>query len=110
MNEKTQSVPEHPYITRHPGIGGGEPVIVGSRVRVSNIAALYKAGESIDQIARAFPHIPREAILDAIAYYQKHREEIDKLIEESRIERVLEKHGAWMDAGGVVHFKPSPSE
>jgi len=74
---------EHPYIVRIPGIAGGEPIIKGSRVPVRAIVLHYKAGESIEEILEAYPHLPPAAVLDAISYYLDHQEEIEALIQEA---------------------------
>jgi uncharacterized protein (DUF433 family) len=82
---------EHPYIVRVPGIASGEPIIKGTRVPVRAIVLHYKAGETLDEILEAHPHLPPAAVFDAISYYLDHQEEIEALIEENRPERVMEK-------------------
>lgn len=42
---------EHPYIVRIPGVCDGRPIIRGSRVAVWQIAWLFKAGETVDELA-----------------------------------------------------------
>lgn len=58
--------PEHPSIVRIAGVLGGEPVIRGTRVPVRAIALHYKAGETIDEILEAYPHLPPAAVVDAM--------------------------------------------
>ncbi|MBC7226589.1 MAG: DUF433 domain-containing protein [Thermoflexales bacterium] len=99
--------PEHPYIVRVEGILGGEPVIRGTRVPVRAIALHYKAGETIDEILEAYPHLPPAAVVDAISYYLDHQEEIEQLIEENRPERVIEEHHLKIGPKGEVIFPPS---
>ncbi len=95
---------EHLYIVRVAGILGGEPVIRGTRVPVRAIALLYKAGETIDEILGAYPHLPPAAVVDAIGYYLDHQGEIERLIEENRPERVIEKYHLKIGAKGEVIF------
>ena len=72
----------HPYITSEKEIGGGRPIIAGTRTRVSNIIAYYKLGLSPEEVAREFPHLTLSHVHDAISYYYEHQEEIDREIDE----------------------------
>ncbi|MCL4456620.1 MAG: DUF433 domain-containing protein [Nitrospirae bacterium] len=72
----------HPYITFREDIGGGSPIIVGTRTRVSNLVAYHKLGLSPEELAREFPHLTLSQIYDALSYYYEHREEIDREIDE----------------------------
>lgn len=72
----------HPYITSGKGIGGGRPIISGTRTRVSNLIAYYKLGLSPEDIAREFTHLTLSQIHDALSYYYEHQEEIDREIDE----------------------------
>ncbi|MFQ5812332.1 MAG: DUF433 domain-containing protein [Anaerolineae bacterium] len=93
---------EHPYIVRVPGIASGEPIIKGTRVPVRAIVLHYKASETLDEILEAYPHVPPAGVFDAISYYLDHQEEIEALIEENRLERVMEKHGLKIGAKGQL--------
>jgi uncharacterized protein (DUF433 family)/PHD/YefM family antitoxin component YafN of YafNO toxin-antitoxin module len=93
---------EHPYIVRVPGIAGGEPIIKGTRVPVRAVVLHYKASETLDEILEAYPHLPPAGVFDAISYYLDHQEEIEALIEENRLERVMEKHGLKIGAEGQL--------
>ncbi|MCS7179298.1 MAG: DUF433 domain-containing protein [Anaerolineae bacterium] len=99
---------EHPYIVRVAGVVGGEPVIRGTRVPVRAIALHYKAGETIDEILEAYPHLPPAAVVDAISYYLDHQEEIERLIEENQPERVFEEYGMKVGPKGQRIFCASP--
>jgi len=84
----------HPYITSAKKIGGGRPIIAGTRTRVSNIVAYYKLGLSPEELAREFPHITLSQIHDALSYYYEHQEELDREIDEDsedNIEKLLLK-------------------
>ena len=83
---KTRVVPDgaHPRIVRQPGVHGGEPVIRGSRVTVRDAVELTRAGESVEEIGVAFPHITTAEIGAALAFYADNRDEIDHSIEEGK--------------------------
>ncbi|MCX7841059.1 MAG: DUF433 domain-containing protein, partial [Anaerolineae bacterium] len=94
-----------PYIVRVKGVCDGRPIIKGSRVSVRDIAALYKRGETIDEILQTYRRLKPAAIYDAISYYHDHQAEIEQEIRENRIEYVLEKYNAMLDARGRVIFR-----
>lgn len=93
---------EHPYVIRHAGIGGGEPIIKGTRIAVQLIAGYYKRGAAIEEIERDYPFLTAAAIHDAISYYLDHQVEIEELIAANRIEQVLQRRGLVMDKNGVI--------
>ena len=45
----------HPYIISKKDISGGNPIIVGTRTRVSNIVAYHKLGLSPENYFVSFP-------------------------------------------------------
>jgi len=92
----------HPYVIRREGFRGGRPILRGASIPVWLIAAMWKSGDTIDEISQAYPHAPLAAIFDAISYYLDHREEIESQIAENRIERVLKDTGATMTDDGVI--------
>jgi uncharacterized protein (DUF433 family) len=101
---------EHPHIVRQPGVCGGSPIIRGTRISVRHVAELFKAGESVENILRSFPHLQPSWVHDAISYYLDHKPEIEREIEENQIESVLARTGGVMDEKGIVRFpngKPS---
>ena len=98
---------EHAHVVRMPGVCGGSPLIRGTRITVRHVAVLMKAGESVDQIVQTFPHLKESWVHDAISYYLDHQPEIDKEIEDNRIENVLAEQGGVMDEKGVVRFPRS---
>ncbi len=95
---------EHPYIVRVPGICGGRPTIKGTRITVQLIAALYKAGDSVEEILQSYPHLPAAAVYDAISYYLDHQSEIEQEIANNRLEAVMAKHDLTMDEHGRIQF------
>lgn len=82
---------KHLYIEKKKGVCGGEPVIKGTRISVSLIVELERAGHSVDEMVTLYPHITHAQIYDALSYYYDHKEEIDKIIDENREEYWLEK-------------------
>ena len=95
---------EHPYIVRREGFRGGRPILRGSSMPVWLVAAMWRSGDTADDILRAYPHLEPAAVYDAISYYLDHRAEIEAQIEENRIERALKDTGATMNAEGVITF------
>jgi uncharacterized protein (DUF433 family) len=75
------SEPQGQLIVQVPGIHGGEPVVRGTRVPVRSIVIAYERDGDIDHVARSFT-LNRDQVEAALAYYQKHTEEIDQLIDE----------------------------
>lgn len=71
----------HPYIGSYAELAGGEPVIAGTRVSVRAIIEYDRLYRDVERILRALPHLTREQIQDALAYYADHSEEIDSYIE-----------------------------
>lgn len=84
---------EHPRIVRQPDVSGGEPIIRGTRISVRHIVERIRAGQSVEEILAALPHLTPAQVHDALSYYYDHRDEIDALIDESRPERVMAAQG-----------------
>jgi len=105
-NRRTAAVQEteHPYIVRVDGICGGRPTIKGTRLSVQHIAQMYKAGDTVEEILQAHPHLKAAAVYDAISYYLDHQQEIEQEIAENRLEALRAKYGLEIDAGGFVSF------
>ncbi len=82
---------KHLYIERKRGVCGGEPVIVGTRISVSLIVEMERAGHSVDEMVTMYPHITHAQVYDALSYYYDHKKEIDKIIEENKEEYWMEK-------------------
>ncbi|MFQ6099947.1 MAG: DUF433 domain-containing protein [Anaerolineae bacterium] len=98
---------DHPYVVRRDGFRGERPILRGSNIPVWIIAAMWKAGDSLEEIGQAYPHLEPAAIFDALSYYLDHQQEIEAEIAENRIERVLTDTGAMMDEHGVIRFPES---
>jgi uncharacterized protein (DUF433 family) len=73
--------PMYRYITRTPGVRGGNAIIENTRVGVHDVIGLLQNGETIDTITvHCFPHISRAQVYECLAYYEDHRGEIDVLV------------------------------
>lgn len=72
-----------PRIARNGRILDGEPAIDGTRIPVRSIVIMYHLYRDIDRIIAAFPHVDRSAVEEALAFYEMHREEIDRYIAEN---------------------------
>lgn len=64
--------------------------IVGSRVTLDSIAYGFRNGESAETLQENFPSLTLEQVYGAIAYYLRHRGEIDAYL--------MEKHKAFEEA------------
>ena len=76
---------EHPHVTRMETILGGEPIIKGTRTPVRAVIEHWKFGDAPEEIARKLPHLCPAHILDALSYYDDHREEIEQYIALNRV-------------------------
>ena len=95
---------EHPYIVRVTGVCGGRPLIRGSRLSVQHIAQMYKAGDTVDAMLQAHPHLKAAAVYDAISYYLDHQQEIEQEIAENRFEMLHAKYGLVINEQGFISF------
>jgi uncharacterized protein (DUF433 family) len=76
---------EKAAITRTPGVMGGSPCIAGHRIRVADVVrwrSLYGEKDLMAAVERGWPHITREQIEAALAFYAEHKKEIDDYIAE----------------------------
>ena len=96
---------EHPYIVRMEDVCGGAPVVRGTRTSVRSIIAYYKLGMSVEEILDGLPHLTAAQVYDALSYYHDHQDEIERDIQENRIQNVMEKHDLRKDEGGKLVIK-----
>lgn len=69
------------YITRIPGIRGGNAIIEDTRIGVHDVIGLLQNGESVDTITvTCFSDITKAQVYECLAYYEDHRAEIDVLV------------------------------
>ncbi len=78
-------------IVRVEGVCGGEPVVAGTRVPVRSVVLAYQEHHDLGRVHQAYPRVNVPSIRAALEYYEDHREEIDRLIEEN--ERASEVAG-----------------
>ena len=57
---------EPKIIQSDPGILGGMPVFVGTRVPVQNLIDCLEAGDSLDDFLKSFPTVTREQAVAAL--------------------------------------------
>lgn len=57
-----------PMIASDPKVMMGKPVIAGTRITVQSILEKLAAGEPVEQILEAYPHITVEQIRAALAF------------------------------------------
>jgi uncharacterized protein (DUF433 family) len=58
------------FVTIHPDVMGGQPVVRGTRVPTSVLAALVSQHHTVPQITRMYPFIGRETVTKALEYEQ----------------------------------------
>jgi uncharacterized protein (DUF433 family) len=79
-NVKTvaQNGDTHPYVEQRPEIANGKPIIVGTRIKVTQIALeTERLGWTPDQIVDAHPHLSLAQVHGALSYYYAHQPELD---------------------------------
>ena len=77
------NVPSPARIVRDPRVCGGEPTVEGTRIPVRCVAVEYQLSRDIAAVRRAYPQLDFPTIEAALAYYEAHRAEIDRLIDEN---------------------------
>jgi uncharacterized protein (DUF433 family) len=70
-----------PGIESTPGVAGGEPCIVRTRIPVWTLVRARQFGASDAEILRSYPTLRAEDLVHAWAYYDLQREEIKGQIE-----------------------------
>lgn len=71
-----------PGIESTPGVCGGEPCIVRTRIPVWLLVQARRLGASEADLLRSYPTLRAEDLANAWAYYRAHREEIEEQIRE----------------------------
>jgi uncharacterized protein (DUF433 family) len=72
-----------PGIESTPGVAGGEPCIVRTRIPVWLLVQARKLGSSEANILRSFPQLTAGDLTNAWQYNRMHREEIERQIVEN---------------------------
>jgi uncharacterized protein (DUF433 family) len=73
-------------LVRTSNVCGGRLRIDGTRVTVLQIVALYKRGETPEEIAENFPQLKLSQVYAALAYYHANRTEIDQQLSDEQAE------------------------
>jgi uncharacterized protein (DUF433 family) len=72
------------HIESDPGVCGGKPCIVGTRIRVQDVYVWHELqGRAPDEIVADFPQLSLGDVHAALAYYWDHRAEIQRQMKES---------------------------
>lgn len=74
-----------PGIESRPGVCGGEPCIVRTRIPVWVLEQARRQGTSEADLLRAYPTLRAEDIVHAWAYVRAHRDEIEQQIHENEV-------------------------
>lgn len=72
-----------PGIDSTPGVCGGEPCIVRTRIPVWVLEQARRLGASEADLLRSYPALRAEDLANAWAYVRSHRDEIDVQIREN---------------------------
>lgn len=72
-----------PGIESKPGVCGGEPCIIRTRIPVWVLVQARKLGTNENDLLKSYPSLSLEDLANAWAYYRAHGDEIDKQIEEN---------------------------
>jgi uncharacterized protein (DUF433 family) len=96
MIAQTSIKPErvyHPYIEKVPDVCGGKAVVVGTRIKVTQIVIEYeRLGWTPDQIVDAHPHLVLAHVHDALSYYYENQAELDaEMREEETVIREMKQ-------------------
>lgn len=72
-----------PGIESIPGVSGGEPCLVRTRIPVWVLVQARNLGLTEAELLRAYPTIRAEDLANAWSYFRSHREEIEQQIIEN---------------------------
>lgn len=72
----------YPGIDNSPGVCGGEPCIVRTRIPVWVLEQARRLGVSEAELLRSYPSLRAEDLANAWAYVRSHRQEIEQQIQE----------------------------
>ncbi len=72
-----------PGIESTPGVCGGEPCIVRTRIPVWLLVQARCLGTTEAELLRCYPTLRAEDLANAWAYYRAHRDEIDEQIRDN---------------------------
>ena len=64
-------------IEQDPARCGGQPVVVGTRVRVATVLTCYRQGMGVEEIVQQYPALKPADVHDALAFAYDHLEEVE---------------------------------
>jgi uncharacterized protein (DUF433 family) len=64
-------------IERDPARCGGQPVVVGTRIRVATVLTCYRQGMGVEEIVQQYAPLKPADVHDALAYAYDHIDEIE---------------------------------
>ena len=64
-------------IEKDPARCGGQPIVVGTRVRVATILGCYRQGMRVEEIVQQYPQLKPADVHDGLAYAHDHLDEIE---------------------------------
>jgi hypothetical protein len=59
-------------------------------------------GLSVEEILDGLPHLTPAQVYEALSYYHDHQAEIERDIEETQVEHLIERYGLKVITGGRV--------
>ena len=71
-----------PGIESTPGVCGGDPCIVRTRIPVWTLVQARRLGATEADLLRSYPTLRASDLVNAWSYYQVHRADIDRQIQE----------------------------
>ena len=75
----TLSAPQtRQHITSSPGVCGGKPSIIGTRIRVMDVASLARSGSSPGEIVSYYPSLTLADVHAALSFYYDNQEALDQ--------------------------------
>ena len=83
---------EHPHVVKSTDTLGGEPRVDGTRISVRQIATMFAAGTTVEEMVRDFPLLTPAQIHDAISYALDHPHEMAYHEERDRLRNILRRH------------------
>lgn len=78
------------YVEQHEGVYR----VAGSRVSLDSLVCAFWDGKSAETIAQSFPTLTLEQVYGAIAFYLKHRAEIDAYLQQGRRDYEAQRQAA----------------
>ena len=74
---------ELPGIERTPGVCGGDACLLRTRIPVWMLVRARQLGTGESELLDAYPSLRAEDLSNAWVYYEAHREEVDRRVEEN---------------------------